>query len=145
MTDTKKKYAEKRLIHVTKEQEERMAAESHAKVQAHVNELNQVQSRRFELSVGLLIAEVTRAGFPVDNATMVANCRALASEMVEADARQKWTDLKALFEELGVRGPQDALEWGAKQRGVTLFDPLPERPESLIVAPTIEAIEKVSH
>lgn len=147
MSDTKKKYAEKRLIHVTKEQEERMAQQAHAKVQAYVNELNQMQARRFELATALLIADATKngLGYTDGGAAVVETARSVASAMVEADAKQKWEGLKALFAELSVPGPQDALEWAAKQVGVTLFDVLPEAPESLIVAPTIEAIEKVSH
>lgn len=149
MSETKQKYATKRLIHVTKEQEERMAQQSHAKVQTFVNEANQIQARRFELSSALLIAEVTRNGSLSTSSSDVDRCRSLASKMVGDDSFQKWTDLKALFVELDVRGPQPALEWAAKQAGVTLFDPLPEAPEeSLIIDPATEdmaALEKVSH
>lgn len=148
MTDTKDRYAKKRLIHVTKEQEERMAQQAHAKVQAYVNELNQIQARRFELATALLIADVTKNGLGVTSQVKdlaVSTARELAAEMVEADAKQKWEGLKALFVELAVPGPQDALEWAAKQVGVTLFDVLPEEPDNLIVEPTIADVAKVAH
>ena len=52
--------------------------------------------------------------------------------MVAADGTQKFEGLKSLFVELGVNGPIPALEWAAKQAGVTLFDVLPEAPEPMV-------------
>ena len=145
--ETKQKYAQKRLIHVTKEQEERMARQSHERIQNFVNELNQMQARRFELTSGIVLASVTRDGLPggeTDRVAMVNEARALANQVVESDAKQKWEALKSLFVELNVPAPQPPLEWAAKQVGVTLFDVLPEEPEAMIVAPSTEELIKVT-
>ncbi len=141
MNETKQRYAKKSLIHVTDEQKKRMAEQAQAKVQAHVNELNQVQARRFELASALLIA---KAGYADVGAADIERFRMLASTMVDADAREKWTALKTLFVELEVPGPQAPLERAAAQVGVTLFDVLPEEPESLVLAPSTEELLKVS-
>lgn len=140
MTETtKKKYSEKRLIQLTREQEERMAAQSVQKVQTFVSEAAQIQSRRCEFLVTIVNAQVMYGG--VDSVDLAA-CHLLANQAVEVDARQKWADLKALFTELGIHGPQPHLEWAAKQVGVTLFEALPEAP-MLITQPSTEDILKV--
>lgn len=136
MSETKKKYSEKRLIQLTQEQEERMAAQSAQKIQAFVGELAQVQSRRCEVMVALLSSHVTKAGIQDVSDADVEACLRVAHKAVEADSRQKWADLKAMFSELGVHGPQPHLEWAAKRVGVELF----EAP-SLIQAPTIQTVE----
>ncbi len=124
---------QKRLIHVTKEQEEKMAQQSAQKIQAYCSELAQVQSRRFDISNLIISAQVQFAG--VDSVD-VDKVRALSQKLVDDDSRAKWTDLKALFAEMGVEGPQPHLEWAAKQVGVTLF----EAP-GLILAPPVESSE----
>lgn len=121
---TKQRYAEKRLIHLTREQEERIAAQSAQKIQAFVNELNQVQARRCEVMTGLLIAHVTHHGVADIGPDAVEKCQKLAHALVDADARQKWSDLKGVFAELGIKGPQPHLEFAAKRVGVILFDEL---------------------
>lgn len=142
--ETKGRYAAKRLIHISKEQEERMAAQSAQKIQAFAAEAAQVQGRRCELMGALLVAHVQDSGVPGsthDMEIVVERCRNLAHIAVDADSRQKWTDLKALFLELGVEGPQPHLEWAAKQVGVTLFDEPAEEP--LVQLATVEGVEKV--
>lgn len=126
MDETKKNYAQKRSIILTKEQEEKIAQQNHQAIQNYVNEMNQVQSRRLELASGILVASMTGGWTPNNVEDHVAICRKTADALVNADCAERFTRLKALFEELGVRGPIPALEWGAKQAGVTLFDPLPE-------------------
>ena len=133
MDETKQRYAAKRSIILTKEQEEKIAQQNHQAIQNYVSELNQAQARRFELSSALLIATMTgKFEAAVDGDALVSSCRAIAEKMVAADMLQKFTKLKELFAELCVRGPIPALEWGAKQAGVVLFDPLPEAPEPLV-------------
>lgn len=139
MNETTKKYGEKRMIHLSKEQEERIAAQSVQKIQAFIGEAAQIQSRRCEVMVALLSAAVTRDGVDKVN---VEKCRALAHEAVDADSRQKWTDLKALFAELAINGPQPHLEWAARQVGVVLFDNPPEEP-NLIQPATTTDLSKV--
>lgn len=140
--ETKGRYAAKRLIHISKEQEERMAAQSAQKIQAFAAEAAQVQGRRCELMGALLVAHVTENGLPSnDFEGVVESARKLAHIAVDADSRQKWNDLKALFLELGVEGPQPHLEWAAKQVGVTLFDEPAEEP--LVQLATVEGVEKV--
>lgn len=141
MSETKQRYAKKNLIHLSKEQEEKLAAQSHAKVQAFVNELNLVQSRRFELASALLIAKAGRDNVGPED---VEACRALASEMVDADAKQKWSDLKAVFVDLNVQAPQPPLEFAAAKVGVTLFDVLPEEPAPLIINPSTEDMDALT-
>lgn len=139
--ETKGRYAAKRLIHISKEQEERMAAQSAQKIQAFAAEAAQVQGRRCELMGALLVAHVGKVGIDKLTDTDVETCRKTADLAVDLDSKQKWTGLKALFLELGVEGPQPHLEWAAKQVGVTLFDPPAE--ESLVQLATVEAVEKV--
>lgn len=122
MSETKQKYAEKRLIHVTREQEEKMATQRIQGIQQFVGEAAQIQARRCEMTMALLTAHATRNGIGGTSAADAEACRQLAHLVVDSDSRQKWTDLKALFVELGVRGPQPHLEWSAKQCGVVLFD-----------------------
>ncbi len=110
---------QKRLIHVTKEQEERMAAQSAQKIQAYCSELAQVQSRRFDISNLVISAQVQHGGVASVDVDAV---RALSQKLVDDDSRQKWADLKALFVEMGVEGPQPHLEWAAKQVGIDLFE-----------------------
>ncbi len=133
MDETKARYAAKRSIILTKEQEEKIAQQNHQAIQNYVNELNQVQARRFELGSALLISAHTGSiGDTFDPDALVTQCRATAEKMVAADMTQKFEGLKSLFRELDVRGPIPALEWAAKQAGVTLFDALPEAPEPLV-------------
>lgn len=140
MSETKSKYAEKRLIHLSKEQEEKIASQKHQMIQNFVNELNQVQSRRFELGSALMISQAQYGGV---ESVDVEGCRMKAQDAVDADAKQKWAGLKSLFAEMGVRGPIPALEWAAKQCGVTLFDPLPEAPLVEVAKLDIESLSKV--
>lgn len=119
MNETKKNYSEKRLIHLSKEQEERMAQQKQQTIQNFVNELNQVQARRFELGSALMISQAQYGG--VESVDVDA-CRAKAYTAVEADAKQKWALLKALFAEMGVQGPVPSLEWAARQCGIELFE-----------------------
>ncbi len=128
---------QKRLIQLSKEQEERMAAQSVQKIQAFVNEASQIQSRRCEVAIGLLAAHVTARGIGATSNEDAVRCKELAEFIVEADARQKFTDLKKLFVELKINGPQPHLEWAAKQVGVTLFDE-PAAAERLIIEATVE-------
>lgn len=141
MNETMKQYGDKRLIHLTKEQEERMAAQSVQKIQAFVGEAAQVQGRRCEVMVALLTAHVTKKGIRSLQPKDIEACRQAAHIAVEADCRQKFSDLKSLFKELGITGPQPHLEWAAKQVGVTLFDLPPPTP---IVQPvTVQDASKV--
>lgn len=118
---------QKRII-LSREQEERHAAQAVQKVQAFVNEANNIQARRCEVMVALLTAHVTHAGArsgALGGGTTQADvdrCRELAHYAVQEDAKQKFSDLKQLFAELGIKGPQPHLEWAAKTVGVTLFD-----------------------
>ena len=139
MNETKQRYA-KSKIYLTDKQKAQIAAQAHAKVQAFTNEANQVQSRRFELASALLIAQAGREAVGIAD---VAHARLIASELVNADAVQKWSDLKALFAELGMNEPQPPLEWAAKQVGVTLIEALPDEPESLILTADSATLEKV--
>ncbi len=133
---------EKRRIILTKEQEEKMAAQSAERVQAFANELGQVQSRRLELTTLIIQAEVTKNGAASMTPEVVAKCSEVARATIEGDSLQKWTDIKALFAELGVHGPQAHLEWAAKRVGVTLF----ETDDTLIQPATVKGlIETVSH
>ncbi len=144
MSKTPVKKFEKRLIHLSKEQQEKMAAQSAQKIQAFIGEASQVQSRRFELASALLIAHVTKSGITETAADVVEQCRAVAALAVDADAKQKWSDLKVLFVEMGVAGPQPHLEWAAKQVGVTLFDePVEEEGASIIVPATPEQVKVI--
>ncbi len=124
----------KRLIQLSREQEEKMAAQAAQKVQNFVQEAAMIQGRRCEVMVALLAAQVTHAGVDALSESAIEKCRLAAHLAVAADARQKWSDLKLLFEELGINGPQPHLEWAAKQAGVTLFDAQPE--ESPIIQVT---------
>lgn len=134
----------KRLIHLSKEQEEKMAAQSAQKIQAFIGEANQIQARRCEVMVALLAAEVTKNGVAATTEVEVEKARTLAHLAVDADARQKWNDLKKLFVELGVHGPQPHLEWAAKQLGITLFDE-PAESEGVIIEATAAEVAKVAH
>ncbi len=140
-TETKKRYKTKKLIHLTKEMEEKMAQQSAQKIQSFANELAQVQSRRLELTTLLLQAEVTRSGIASVTETEISKCVKVARDAIEADSLQKWTDIAALFAELEVHGPQPHLEWAAKRVGVTLFEELPEEP--LIQPITTDELAKV--
>lgn len=124
---------EKKRIILSQAQRESMAAQSAQKIQAFCSELAQVQSRRFDISNLIISAQVQFAG--VDSVD-TAKVRALAQKLVDEDSTQKWSDLRALFAEMGVEGPQPHLKWAAKQVGVTLF---PEA--SLILAPDVETSE----
>lgn len=139
MTEMKPKSyaAEKRMIQLTREQEERMAAQSAQKIQAFANELAQVQSRRCELAAALLTAHVTLRGLDGTPMIFVASARQLATEAIREDSAQKWGAIKAMFAELGVEGPQPHLEWAAMQVGVKLFDPPPEKPLIQPVGPVV--------
>lgn len=135
---------EKKRIFVTQEQQERMAAQSAQKIQAFANELSQVQSRRLELTGGLLTAHVTKHGLRDTTPADVQSAVLLAGEAVRLDSVQKWTGIAALFAELGVEGPQPHLEWAAKQVGVVMFpDAKPAEPERLVSLAT--GAELTSH
>jgi len=124
---------EKKRIILSQAQRENMAAQSAQKIQAFCSELAQVQSRRFDISNLVISAQVQFGG--VDSVD-VEKVRALSQKLVDMDSKQKWSDLKALFEEMGVEGPQPHLEWAAKQVGVQLFESA-----SLILAPDVETSE----
>ncbi len=110
-----------------------MAAQSAQKIQAFCSELAQVQSRRFDISNLVISAQVQFGG--VDSVDL-DKVRELSQRLVDEDSRQKWRDLKALFKEMGVEGPQPHLEWAAKQVGIELFDA-----PSPILAPQIVTTE----
>lgn len=141
MNETKKMHAAKRMIHLSEEQEKRMAEQAAGRIQSFANELAQVQSRRCELMAALLTAHVTKVGVDKLLDTDVMACSKAANLAIEADSFQKWTDIKAMFAELKIPGPQPHLEWAAKRVGVTLFDPVEE--ESLIHPPTVDELVKV--
>ena len=113
---------QKRRIIITKEQEEKMAAMSAQKIQAFLGELAQVQSRRVDLLSLIVSAQVTHGGIGAVN---FEETFALAKSLVDADSRQKWTELAALFAEMAVEGPQPHLEWAAAKVGVELFPAAP--------------------
>lgn len=131
----------RRLIQISKEQEERMAAQAHAKAQAFTNEANMIQARRCEVMVALMSAETTKNGIDALTPERIEACRQAAHRAVDADAKQKFTDLKALFKHVGLTGPQPHLSWAAAQVGVELFDPEEDAP--LIIEPTPEQLVKV--
>jgi len=124
---------EKRRIILSKEQEEKHAAQSAQKIQAYCSELAQTQSRRCDL-LGLIVsAQVTHGGV---SSVIVDDVEKLANTLERNNSRTKWTELRALFAEMGVEGPQPHLEWAAKQVGVQLFETA-----SLILAPPVETSE----
>lgn len=124
---------EKRRIIITKEQEEKMSAQSAQKIQAFLTELAQTQSRRCDL-LGLIVsAQVTHGGVA---SVIVDDVEKLADVLERNNSKTKWTELRALFAEMGVEGPQPHLEWAAKQVGVRLF----EAP-GIIIAPPVETSE----
>lgn len=131
----------KRLIQISREQEERMAAQAHQKAQAFTNEANMIQARRCEIMVALMAAETTKNGVASLTPERIEQCRQAAHVAVDKDANQKFSDLKLLFKECGLSGPQPHLEWAARQVGVQLFDPEEDAP--LIVEPTPEQLVKV--
>lgn len=142
---------QKKII-LTREQKERHAAQAVQKIQAFVNEANNIQSRRCEVMVALLTAHVQHAGarrsalgFGGTSKEDVDHCRLLAHYAVEEDAKEKFNDLKTLFAELGIQGPQPHLEWAAAQVGITLFDqPAPPADEPKLIQPaTIQAVPEL--
>jgi len=125
---------QKRLIQLSREQEERMAQQSVQKIQAFVGEANNVQARRCEVMVALLSAHTQHVGIQAVTTEDVATCKKAADLAVELDARQKFEELKRLFVELGIAGPQPHLEWAARQVGVTLFDEQPDEAPHVLPA-----------
>ena len=98
------------------------------KVQAFVNEANNVQSRRCEVMVALLTAQAGGRLLRRRRARrqlIADHCRPWQHyAAVEEDAREVATSKTP--RRFGIRGPQPHLEWAAAQVGVQLFDPLPE-------------------
>ncbi len=134
MANKAKKKEEKRII-LSEAQRQNMAEQSSQRAQRFLGELNMIQSRRFEVALTLLGAHVTGKGAAATTNEDIAKVRALADELIRADAVQKWTGFRDMAEEVGIEGPQPHLEWAAKQVGVVIWEP--EEEESLILSPDI--------
>lgn len=132
----------KRLIQMSKEQEEKLANQRAESIQRYTNELAQVQGRRCELFAALLQAEITKNGAASIDAMGLACIHKLATDAMTLDTRQKWEGLRDLFNEMGFEGPQPHLAWAAKKSGVELF-PAETEDKPLIQPPTVDDLVKV--
>lgn len=97
----------------------KLKADRMEEAQDYLNRIGKVHEEDQTYLLQVVRDEVGRVG--AANVDLDA-CRKLAASVTEANRKQRWLDVKAVFKERGVKDCPEDFEWAARRCGVELFD-----------------------
>lgn len=111
-------------IHLTDAGMQQLLAERDQTTQEHLDQMNKAQAVKGSAINAVVLAAIQHGGLPVSGGEQEFFDRAkkLAGIISDDQLVNRANDIKALLKELKIYQARDAIVWGCKQAGVSLFE-----------------------